>query len=112
MISWGTRYDLVGEFSEVQPEVCKICTEHSSPVYIADRSYFTLYGLPLFPTGKLYYKSCSECSVKLKVKQTDLNLPSVKRALPGSIKFQYIWGWLVVIPILLLIYYLYTIVQK
>ena len=112
MISWGTKYDFVGEFYAVQEEVCKICSEKSQPIYIVEQAYFKLYGLSLFPTNKLYYKKCGSCKSKLKVKATDFNLPMVKNALPGKLKFKYIWGWMVLIPILSLVYYLYTIVSK
>ena len=44
MISWGTKYDFVGEFYAVQEEVCKICSEKSQPIYIVEQAYFKLYG--------------------------------------------------------------------
>ncbi len=99
MIYWGTNFDLVGEYDNVVAENCKICSENSKPVYKVEQAYFLLYGLPLFPTGKKYYKTCPKCSTRLKVKSSDSNLRSVKLALPGKFKFKYVWGWMILLPI-------------
>ncbi|PCJ27920.1 MAG: hypothetical protein COA97_03025 [Flavobacteriales bacterium] len=100
MIIWGTRYDLIGEFNNVPLEKCKVCLDINKPIYKAEQAYFRLYGMSLFPTFKLYFKSCTACSVKLKVKSIDINLHTVKNALSGSLKFKYIWGWLILLPII------------
>jgi zinc-ribbon family len=111
MIYWGTAVDLIGEHSDVAAEKCKICSEHSKPVYKVEQNYFKLYGLPIFPTKKMYYKTCSACSTKLKAKSTDSNMRSVKAALPGNLKLKYVWGWIILVPIILGIVYLLSSIR-
>lgn len=106
MISWGTKYDVIGEFDNVLEEECKICSERSKPLYKVEQAYFNLYGLSLFPTGKKMYKTCKHCSTRLKANKNDSNYDVVLRALPSKVKFKYIWGWLVLLPILIGITYL------
>ena len=101
MISWGTKYDPIGELNDFVPEKCQICNEKSPAIYKVEQGYFNLYGLSLFPSSKKYYKICPKCKTRLKVKSTDANLNTVKRKIKGQIKFKYIWGWLIFAPILI-----------
>ena len=107
MISWGTSYDFIGEYSSVSPEECKICSDQNKPVYKGEQAYFKLYGMGIFPTGKSYFKTCTSCNTRLKVKSNDINLSSVKNALPGKNKFKYFAGWVVIIIVAMLILWLY-----
>ena len=107
MISWGTSYDFIGEYSNVPPEECKICSDKNKPVYKLEQAYFKLYGMGIFPTKKFYYKTCVSCNTRLKVKNNDINLNSVKNALPSKNKFKYFAGWIVIGLIGLLILWLY-----
>lgn len=101
MISWGTKFDAVGEYNNVLEEECKICSERSKPIYKLEQGYFNLYGLSLFPSGKTIYKTCQNCNTRLKAKKNDNNLDAVTRALPGKLKFKYVWGWIILLPILI-----------
>ena len=112
MISWATKYDSIGEYSDVVPETCKICSEKTKPVYKVEQAYFKLYGLALFPTKKLYFKTCPACNTRLKVKATDTNLNTVKRYVTGKIKFKYVWGWLILLPIILLALFLIASIKN
>ena len=107
MIYWGTQYDIIGEYNQVAKEECKICSELITPAYKVEQGYFKLYGMGLFPVSKTYYKICPACSTRLKAKNTDINLQSVKKALPGKNKFKYFAGWIVIGVIALLILWLY-----
>ena len=112
MISWGTKYDPIGEFDDVISEQCKICGEKSKPVYKLEQAYFKLYGLPILRTKKLVYKTCSLCNTRLKAKTNDGNLDSVYRALPVKLKFKYIWGWFVFLPLIIGATYLIITINK
>jgi hypothetical protein len=100
MISWGTKYDHVGELNDFAPEKCQICNETNASIYRVEQGYFSLYGLSLFPTSRKYFKICPSCKSRLKVRSTDENLGYLKRNINVGLKFKYIWGWLVVGPIL------------
>lgn len=107
MISWGTQYDDIGEYNQVAKENCAICSELVTPTYKAEQGYFKLYGMGLFPVGKTYYKICPACSTRLKAKNTDINLQSVKNALPSQPKFKYYAGWIVIFLVASLILWMY-----
>lgn len=106
MISWGTNYDVIGEYSTNQAETCKICSNSSTQNYKVERGYFTLYGLALFPTSKKYYKTCTSCKTRLKVKSNDSIINTLNREIASPLKFKYIWGWLILGPIIAGILYL------
>jgi hypothetical protein len=101
MISWGTKYDYIGEFSNVQEEECKVCSAKIKSVYTCEQGVFTLYGLPLAPTSKKYFRNCPSCKAKLKAKRSDSNYALVTQQLQGGFKFKYVWGWIVLIPIII-----------
>lgn len=107
MISWGTNYDEIGEYTSGKKEVCKICTNSSIQNYKVERGYFNLYGLSLFPTSKKFYKNCSSCNTRLKVKSNDDILNTLNRIIASPLKLKYIWGWLVLGPIIVGILYLF-----
>lgn len=107
MISWGTNYDEIGLYSTGQNEVCKICANSSIQNYKVERGYFKLYGLALLPTGKKYYKTCSNCNTRLKVKSNDDIINILNREIASPLKLKYIWGWLVLGPIIVGILYLF-----
>ncbi len=111
MISWSSKIDIIGYYDNVLAEECRICTKKSKPVYKVEQAYFKLYGLALFPTKRTYYKTCGECNTQLKAKSNDSNLDVVKRHFPSQIKFKYVWGWLVLLPIVAFIFYLITLVK-
>lgn len=105
-ISWGTKYDSIGELNEFLPEKCQICNETKPAIYRVEQGYFNLYGLPLFPTSKKFYKICPQCKTRLNVRSTDTNFDTLKRKVKTGIKFKYIWGWLILGPILIgLVYF-------
>lgn len=108
MISWGTNYDSVGEYSSNREEVCKICSKNANQIFKGERGYFRLYGLSLFPTSMTFYKTCSSCKTRLKVKSNDDINNTLKREIISPIKFKYFWGWLILVPILAGILYLIT----
>ena len=112
MISWGTRYDPIGEYVSLVSEDCRICSDKNKPVYKAEQAYFKLYGMGIFPLGKTYYKTCTACNTRLKTKLTDKNLREVKNALPGQFKFKYVWGWIILAPIIFGAIYLFMSIQK
>lgn len=112
MIYWGMQYDLIGEYNQVAKENCKICSELITPLYKAEQGYFKLYGMGLFPIGKKYYKTCLACKAQLKVRDSDINLPSVKNALPGENKFKYFAGWIVIFIVAVLFLWMYIEFSK
>jgi len=99
MISWGTRYDNIGNYLHTTEEECKICSKSSKHNYIGEQAQFTFFGMPLAPTGKTYYKICPQCRTRLKVKHGDKTKPYVEDALQGKPKLKYFWGWFIVLPI-------------
>ncbi|MDG1330808.1 MAG: zinc-ribbon domain-containing protein [Crocinitomicaceae bacterium] len=100
MISWGTKYDPIGELNDFPPEKCQICNESNRATYKVEQGYFSLYGLSLFPSSKKYYKICPDCKTRLKIRSNDPNLTDVKRKIKGGVKFKYVWGWLILGPVL------------
>jgi len=106
MIYWGTKYDPVGELNQFTPEKCVVCNETNALIYRVEQAYFSLYGLSLFPTSKRYYKICPSCKTRLKIRSTDQNLSYLKRNVETALKFKYIWGWLILGPILAAIIFL------
>lgn len=108
MISWSSKVDIIGYCDNFLKEDCRICSNSAKPLYKVEQSYFKLYGLPLFPTKRTVYKTCDSCKTQLKSKATDSNLDTVNRNLPKTIKFKYVWGWLIVVPIIAGIYYLFS----
>ena len=103
MISWGTKYDPIGEYNDLPDEACKICSQDGRPRYKVEQAYFTLYGLPLFKTRRQIYKTCDHCNAKLKAKKDDPNVRSVKLYVKSPFKFKYFWGWIVPLILLLLV---------
>jgi predicted RNA-binding Zn-ribbon protein involved in translation (DUF1610 family) len=101
MILGGTHFDHLGEYDDVVAEDCKICRKQNKPIYLVEQGYFKLFGMALFPLSKKYFKTCSSCKVKLKVRTTDSNFRSVKAATPGGFKLKYVWGWIILIPIVI-----------
>ena len=108
MISWSSKIDTLGYYDDVLIEECRICSKKTKPVYKVEQAYFKLYGLALFPTKRAYYKTCGECKTQLKAKSTDSNLNDVKRHFPNKMKFTYIWGWIILLPIIIGIFYLFS----
>jgi len=111
MIFWSSKTEIVGYYDEFAPEDCRICGLHTAPLYKVEQSYFALYGLPIFPTARTAYKTCSGCASQLKVKKNDPNNAKLSEVLPFKIKFKYVWGWLVFIAIGLGIAYLLNSVK-
>lgn len=112
MISWGTKYDSIGTYEDAMEESCSICSNKDRPIFKVEQGYFTLYGMALFPTSKKYFKICTSCDTRLKVRASDPNLPSIQRAVPGRLKLKYIWGWLILLPIISGIIYLFNMVSS
>jgi len=112
MISWGTRNYQFGEYRDTITDTCPICSKQEYPTYTGVQSVFVLYGMSMFPSGVTYYRVCSNCDARLKVKARDLNLPKIQREMPRKMSFSYFWGWLVVLPVLYGIYYFFTEVVK
>lgn len=83
---------------------CVVCSQQEKPIYHIEQAYFTLYGLPLAPLGKKFYTICSSCKARLKAQSSDANLTVIRQELPGSFKFKYLWGWLVVLGIVGVVY--------
>lgn len=108
MISWSTNYDAVGTYSSNREESCKICSDSAMQIYKSERGYFRLYGLSLFPTSLTFYKTCSSCSTRLKVKSTDPINNTLKREIISPLKFKYVWGWLILGPVIAGVLYLIT----
>ncbi len=100
MISWSSKIDIVGYSDNFLKEDCRICSVNAKPFYKVEQSYFALYGLPLFPTKRIVYKTCNSCNAQLKVKSTDSNLHSLSNEIPFKLKFKYVWGWIILTPIL------------
>jgi hypothetical protein len=103
MIYWATNYDRIGGYDDLPAVECGICSKKNKVIYSVEQGYFTLYGMALCPTKKQYYKTCPDCSARLKVRKSDSNLNSVREAVPGRLKFKYIWGWLILAPIFVLL---------
>lgn len=108
MISWSSKIDTVGYSDNFLKEDCRICSFNAKPFYKMEQSYFTLYGLPLFPTKRIAYKTCSNCNSRLKVKSTDSNLHTFNNEIPFKLKFKYVWGWIILFPIIIGIAYLFS----
>lgn len=100
MISWSSKIDILGYSDNFLKEDCRVCSVNAKPFYKVAQSYFTLYGLPLFPTKRTVYKTCNSCNAQLKVKSTDSNLHVLIREIPSKLKFKYVWGWIILFPIL------------
>lgn len=112
MISWSTKIDVIGYSDNFLSEDCRICSVNSKPLYKVEQSYFSLYGLSLFPTKRTVYKTCNNCKTQLKVKQTDSNLNTINIQIPSKTKFKYIWGWIILAPIILEIIFLILQIKK
>ena len=112
MISWGTKFDDVGSYTSLLDESCLICSAKSKPIYKVEQSYFNLYGLSILPTGRKIYKTCSACNTRLKAKETDSNIRLVKECVPKKIKFKYVWGWIVLLPIIIGIAFLINAIKQ
>jgi hypothetical protein len=112
MIFWGTNYDRIGGYDDVPAEECAICSKSNQSIYLVDQGYFNLYGMPLFPTKKNYYKTCPDCGARLKVKKSDPILWTLKEVVPGRFKFKYVWGWLIIAPIVVSIALLLVSLSK
>lgn len=106
MVSWSTKIDIIGYYDNILAEECRICSKKSKPVYKVEQAYFKFYGLSLFPTKRTYYKTCGNCNTQLKAKSTDTNVHTVSQYFPKKVKFKYIWGWLILSPIIIGIVYL------
>ena len=96
MISWGNNHVVIGEYINAIEDACDVCAAKEKRLYYCEQSYFVLYGMPLAPTKKTYYKSCSHCKARLKLRSTDAMLPAVQRAMPVGFNLRYWWGWLVI----------------
>lgn len=112
MISWSSKIDNIGYSDNFLSEDCRICKVKSKPFYKIEQHYFTLYGLPLFPTKRVAYKTCTSCNSKLKVKSTDSNLQTLNNEIPSKLKFKYVWGWIILAPILFGIMFLIFQLKK
>lgn len=112
MLSWGSKKALIGEFINPTEDNCAVCNAKEKRCYFGEQSYFVLCGLPLFPTGKTYYRSCSQCNSRLKLRATDPMQETVSRAIPGGFSMRYWWGWAVVVVLLIAIALLVQTIQK
>ncbi|MCB0476834.1 MAG: zinc-ribbon domain-containing protein [Crocinitomicaceae bacterium] len=102
----------MAEVESVSEEECKICSKKTKAIYSFDQGYFLLYGLPLFPSSKKYYITCPECDAQLKAKSSDANFRKAKSQMNGKFKFKYVWGWLILGPILFGLIYLIASVKS
>lgn len=59
-IVWGSK-PTVKRFEKDYLESCPICGEVSKMNYIEQKTWFTLFWIPLFPYGAKYFYGCSEC---------------------------------------------------
>lgn len=109
MISWGTKYDPIGDYNDLPEEECKICNQSSRPRYMVEQAYFTLYWMPFFKTKRRIYKTCDHCNAKLKARSDDPNLRSVKLYVRSPLKLKYFWGWIV--PILIASFIFWAVVS-
>lgn len=96
MISWGNNNVVIGEYTDTMESACDVCAAKEKRPYYCEQSYFVLYGLPLAPTKKTYYKSCSHCKARLKLRSTDPMLVTLQREIPAGFNLRYWWGWLVI----------------
>ena len=107
MISWGTKYIRLAEVESEAEAVYKICSKNTKAIYSFDQGLFTLCGLPLFPSSKKYNITCPECDAQLKAKFSDANFKRAKQQMESKFKFKYVWGWIILLPILIGIAYFF-----
>ncbi len=104
----NTNYRYVATYHEKVSSTCRVCKKESEKQFQLYQAYFSMFGLPLFPTRKIVYWTCSSCSVRKELKVlTNNTIDSFEQDIAVSLReknrshtqFRYYWGsiliWLI-----------------
>ena len=110
----NTNYRHVATYPEKVSSTCRVCKKESEKQYQLYQTYFSFFGLPIFPTRKIVYWNCTSCSVRKELKVFSNNtLDGFEQDIAVSLRennsshthFRYYWGSILILMILCFIGY-------